>query len=302
MKVEQLLSFKRVADERSYTRAAERVFLTQPAIYSQVRQLEVECGAKLFYVAGKEVLLTPAGRELYTFAETVLTAHEDFHSRLRELLAEKERNVRIGALSYFGTLIEATERLRAEDPGCVVHFQSEHPNEAMELIRAGKIDFGFFGQAFFAEGLTYEQCAENEIVPVAPPGHPLVGRELTFADLAEYPLVGYASGSARLAIDTFLEGRPDLHVTYAAQTDSSLAVRTMALAMGTPALVVKQAIVNDIALGGVVQLNVSDFHASYPLYMVFLDEAELGESARRYRRHLHDIWEERSRKRHHVTA
>lgn len=74
MKVDQLLSFRCVADERSYTRAAERLFLTQPAVYSQVRQLEVECGAKLFYVHGKEVLLTPAGRELYTFASTVAAA------------------------------------------------------------------------------------------------------------------------------------------------------------------------------------------------------------------------------------
>jgi len=282
MKIDQLLSFKCVADERSYTRAAERLFLTQPAVYSQVRQLETECAAKLFFVNGKEVLLTPAGRELYAFAETVAAAFEDYRARDRARRVQFAHRVRIGALSYFGSLSKATERLRSEDPEVAVEFQSRHPAEAIEALRAGEIDFGFFGTAFAAEGLIYETVARNEIIAIAPPGHPLAGRDLAFEDLTAFPLIGYAGGSARLAVDDWLARNPGHRVVYSAQTDSSIAARTLALAMGSPAFIVKQAVSDDLAAGSVVELRVRDFTASYPLCAVYLSEEDLGASAKRF--------------------
>ena len=293
MKIDQLLSFKRVADERSYTRAAEKSYLTQPAIYSQVRQLETECNVKLFYVSGKEVLLTTAGHDLYVFAETVAAAYEEFNAASRDHAFVKDHQVRIAALSYFGVLSAATERLRAEDPGCVVSFQSYHPSAAMELIRTGEMDFGFFGAAFRQEGFTFEQCDENEIIAVVPPGHMLAGTNRRFSELAEFPLVGYASGSARIAIDTWLAAHPQQKIRYSAQTDSSFAVKTMAIALGSPALIVRQAIVDDLTTGTLVEVPLNDFSASYPLFMVFLGEEQLGASARRYRAHLQGIWRTR---------
>ncbi|MEO6396999.1 MAG: LysR family transcriptional regulator [Tepidiformaceae bacterium] len=156
MRIEQLLTFKRVADERSYTRAAEKEFLTQPSVYSQVRQMETECGAKLFYVAGKEVLLTAAGKDLYRLADTVAGAYQEFLSGSRNRADARMHAVRIAALSYFGVLAEATEQLRNEDPQCVVNFESLHPTEATDMIRAGAVDFGFFGDSYVLEGLVKE--------------------------------------------------------------------------------------------------------------------------------------------------
>lgn len=286
MRIEQLVSFKRVADERSYTRAAEKEFLTQPAIYSQVRQLEVESGSKLFFVDGKEVLLTQAGKDLYRLAEAVAAANAEYLAASRGRKEARTHEVRIGALSYFGILGEATERLRLEDPHCVVHFQSMHPTEAIELIRGGVIDFGFFGDGFITEGLVFEQCAVNKIIAVVPPGHRLAGRKVTFAQLAEYPLVGYATGSAKAAIDKWLATHPDEAVTFAAQSDSSHAVKAMALAMGCPALVVQPAIAGDLSSGMLIEVEVSDFEASYPLFAVYSSLEELGRGAQRYRDHL----------------
>lgn len=294
MKIDQLLNFKRVADERSYTRAAEKVYLTQPAIYSQVRQLEAEFGLKLFKVDGKEVLLTAAGRNVYVFAEKVATAYDELNASARDHVSTKDRQVRIAATSYFGVTAAATERLRAEDPICVVHFQSRHPNEAIELIRAGEIDFGFFGPGFLQDGLVFEQCDENEIIAVVPPGHALAGQCLSFAELSQLPLVGYSSGSAKMAIDHWLEAHPGQRVQYSAQADSSPAIKTLALALGAPALIVRQAIMDDLQKGTLIEVPMDDFSASYPLYVVFLGDDHLGENARRYLTHLQEIWRSRA--------
>lgn len=290
MRIEQLLTFKRVADERSYTRAAEKEFLSQPSVYSQVRQMETECGAKLFYVAGKEVLLTAAGKDLYRLADTVAGAYQEFLSGFRTRAETRIHSVRIGALSYFGVLAEATEQLRNDDPQCVVNFESLHPTEAIDMIRAGAIDFGFFGDSFVLEGLVKEQVAENRIVAVAPPSHPLVGHVVTFAELTKFAVVGYAAGSARSALERWLQSHPEQAVRYSAQSDSSLAVKSMALAMGSAAFIVRGAIGDELSKGELVELDVVDFDVSYPLYAVYSSLENLGEGARRYLDQLRAIW------------
>lgn len=291
MRVDQLLNFKCVADERSYTRAAEKCFLTQPAIYSQVRQLESETGTKLFYVSGKEVLLTAGGRDLYAFAQSLTLGHEEYQSRLRSRELQRVRQVRIGALSYFGILSEATERLRAEDGSVAVDFHSRRPPEAMELIRAGEIDFGFFGSAFREEGLVFEHCADNVITAIAPIDHPLSGREIEFGEFASYPPIGYASGSARVALEEWLENRSLGELTYSAQTDSSMAAKTLALAMRAPAFIVRQAVADDIARGSIAELRVRGFELSYPLFAVYLSEEQLGSGARQYLRIVREVFQ-----------
>ena len=74
MDYDQLASFMEVARLRSFSRAAEQLFRTQPAISAQVRLLEQECGEKLFDRSGKKVQLTPAGEILQGYAERLLIA------------------------------------------------------------------------------------------------------------------------------------------------------------------------------------------------------------------------------------
>jgi len=282
VRLDQLLSFKCVADERSYTRAGEKRFLTQPAIYGQIRQLEAECGAKLFYVSGKEVLLTAEGQDLYSLAQRVAAADEDYQKRVSQRAEQRAHHVRIGALSYFGILSDATERLRIESPLISVDFHSRRPAEAMAMLRAREIDFGCFGPAYQMEGFVFEQCAVNRIAVLAPAGHELIGREVEFDELAAFPVVGYAGGSARMAVDEWLSREPGRSIDYAAQTDSSMAAKSLALSLGTPAFIVRQAAADDLAAGTLVELNVRGFDAAYPLYLIYLEEAQLGAGAAHY--------------------
>ncbi|MEO6396998.1 MAG: substrate-binding domain-containing protein [Tepidiformaceae bacterium] len=132
--------------------------------------------------------------------------------------------------------------------------------------------------------------AENRIVAVAPPSHQLVGLVVSFAELTKFALVGYAAGSARSALERWLQGHPDQAVRYAAQSDSSLAVKSMALAMDSAAFIVRGAIGDELKKGELVELDVVDFDVSYPLYAVYSSVENLGEGARRYLDQLRAIW------------
>ncbi len=293
MRIEQLLAFKTVADEKSYTRAAEREFLTQPAIYSQVRQLEAECGAKLFYTLGKQVLLTEAGRDLYQLAEDVERAHATYNARFEQRRLKSNHVVRIGAHAFFGVIRDAARRFAAADPAGTVELNTMRPAEAADAIRGGRVDFGFFGDGYSKDGLTFEQCAQNRIVCVAPASHPMVGRRLTFAEFAAEPIVSYAKGpgSARAAIDAWLVENEE-RATYIAQADGSIGVKTLAVALGVGAMVVRASVQDEVSNGTLAILDVQDFTPSYPLYMIYDTEDELGPAARAFRTHVLEIWAE----------
>lgn len=282
MKIDQILNFKCVADERSYTRAAEKCFLTQPAIYNQVRQLESQCGAKLFYVSGKEVLLTAEGRELYTFAQAVAIEYESYRRHSHTSDRRRSRSVRVAALSHLSTITEASKQLITEDATFIVEFHSYHPTEAMELIGSGDLDFGFYGPAFWMTDLVFEQCGECVVAVIVPSGHLLAGREVEFDELATHSLVGYASGSARLAIDEWLDQHPGSEIHYVAQADSSGAAKTLALTVDKPAFVILQAVTDDLVAGTITKVHVRDFQPSFPLFAIYRKEKELGPGAKRF--------------------
>src|ERR1019366_1176490 len=97
MDYDQIGSFLEVAKLQSFSRAAEKLFRTQPAISAQVRLLEQECGEKLFDRSGKKVLMTPAGEILYRYAEKMILMHKEALQAIAELNQTPRGKLFIGA-------------------------------------------------------------------------------------------------------------------------------------------------------------------------------------------------------------
>src|SRR5579862_2827681 len=97
MDYDQLASFLEVAKLQSFSRAAEKIYRTQPAISAQVRLLEQECGEKLFDRSGKKVLLTPAGEILRRYAEKLLETQKEALQAIAELNQTPRGKLYIGA-------------------------------------------------------------------------------------------------------------------------------------------------------------------------------------------------------------
>lgn len=291
MKVDHLLTFKRVAEHRSYTRAAEIGYLTQPAVYRQVKQLEAEAGATLVHVVGKEVHLTRAGEYLYEFARDVEQAYQVWNERMERLRQDRKRVVRVGASTYAGMAGAIARRVEARRPDITVEYEFLRPLEAIEQLRAGTIDFGFFGPVYLQADLQAEPCAEYRIVVVAPKGHELCGAgPLAFQDIQEYRFVGFQAGSGRAAIDQWAAGRPDIAIRYAALVVNSREVLDTVRSMGVLGFVNRSSIEPEIDAGDVHVLDVVDFSASYVLYINFVQESDLGAAARVYLEEARSMW------------
>ena len=144
MDLDRLRGFVETAREKSFTRAAEKLFLTQPAVSLQVKALEDELGEDLFERRGKQILLTEAGRLLFARAEAIL----EMADRIRQDMADVGQ-LRTGRLSI-GTsdtncayvLPPAVKAFRQAHPGVEIRLTDRMSPEVVRLVLEGAVDFG----------------------------------------------------------------------------------------------------------------------------------------------------------------
>ena len=193
----QLQVFEAAARLGGYTRAAESLYMTQPAVSMQIRQLEEQAGMPLFDQIGKKIHLTDAGRALYRHAQTILGKVSEAQLELEEM-----RGVRRGQLDI---TIASTANYFA--PKIIAAFCQRHPevkvtldvsNREHILARLGdsEKDLAIMGRPPEESNLVAHPFLENPLVVIAAPTHALAGkRRLTLAQVASEPFITREPGS-----------------------------------------------------------------------------------------------------------
>ena len=210
MELQQLRGFCEVARQGSFTRAADRLFLTQPAVSQQIRALEEELGQSLLERGRKGVRLTHAGEVLFRRARSVLgevaAARAELeemgtHVRGRVLLATSDTNC-----TY--VLPPVLRRFRERFPEVEVDIRNKMSSEVGELVLADEIDFGLATLPIRDRGLSTEPVFERSDAWICPAGHPLSGRKAILpATAGRYPLLALERGSqSRALLDAVLRG------------------------------------------------------------------------------------------------
>ncbi len=198
MDIKQLEAFVQVVEARSFSRAAERLFLSQPTVSVHIQSLEESLGTRLLDRLGKEVVLTPAGEILYKYA--------------RRILALKERAIQ-DVHHYLGELAGRFEIATSTIPGeyllppLMAEFQQKHPRVRVSLaisdtgrvikdVARGNYLLGVVGGKGDDKGLSYVPLCQEELVLALCASHPLAQREgVTLEDLSKIPLILREEGS-----------------------------------------------------------------------------------------------------------
>lgn len=174
MDLQQLKYFRAVAQERSFTRAARRLFVTQPNVSVQIRKLEHELGTALFErVPGGSVVLTAAGDVLQGCADAVFATLENGVSRIRSLERERVAVLRIGHLPSLGrTVLPAiVVNIRQAVPEIDLACEAiAHSERIRTMLLDGELDVGVARMPELREPVTSQVLFTEEFV-VARPGH-----------------------------------------------------------------------------------------------------------------------------------
>lgn len=195
MRYVQLRAFHYVAVFGGFSRAAEQLFLTQPAISDQVRKLEEEYDVLLFNRHKKQVVLTPAGERLLEVTRRLFDAEEQALELLSESKALRSGTLRIVADSAHH-LLHILARFRERYPGVRISLRAGNTETVVNSLHSYDADLGVLGE--LPESAEFESVLLNAtpIVAFVSAGHPLAKvAELRFADLQALPLVLRERGS-----------------------------------------------------------------------------------------------------------
>jgi DNA-binding transcriptional LysR family regulator len=202
VELRQLQYLTAVARHRSFTRAADELYVTQPALSQQVRRLEEELGVALLLRLPAGVELTPAGAELVARAEEILAGVADARAAMEEHAGGQRGAVRVAATPGAAPWLPAAlAGFHALHPGLRVSLRHVGATDAVALVATGAADVAVaaLGEEArrAAEGLQATTLDEEPLRIVTPPGHPLgAGRERGAAELRGVALVLSERGTA----------------------------------------------------------------------------------------------------------
>ncbi len=279
----QLETFTTVARLGNFTRAAEALHLTQPAVSIQIRQIADVVGLPLFEQVGREVRLTAAGQELLQTARELDDSWNRFESAVDALKGLKKGRLRVALVTtakYFLPRMLGTFCRRYPD----IEIELEVANRAriVERLRANEDDL--YIMSFPPEELDViaTPFLDNPLVVVAPIDYPLPDRPLSLADLAPYPFLMRETGSGtRKAIDRHLaKSAHALNIKLA--LGSNEAIRDLvATGMGL-AILSRHVLGEHPEQDGLRILNVSGFPLQQPWSVVHLRQKILSLPARAF--------------------
>jgi len=198
MDTRQLAAFCAVVERKSFSQAAERLGVTQPAVSLQVRSLEKRLGRKLLDRSGRRVEPTEAGLALYRGAQRMLALEGQL---IEELDAGEEGELggtlEVGASTGPGSTVVPVLlcEFQRENPGVAVSLSISDTQSVVDRVAERELELGVVGAARRHRGVVFEPFFRDGVVLACPPGHRFAGRSVSLEELREEPLIVMQEGA-----------------------------------------------------------------------------------------------------------
>ena len=194
----RLQVFYTVARQLSFTKAAEQLFMTQPAVTFQVKQIEEHFNTRLFERSHGRIALTPAGKLVMEYAERILGLSEEMDKRVSELTGAISGPLLLGASTTIAEFIlpHVLGEFKARHPQVQTHMMVANSETIEGRVADHTLDIGLIESPSHLPSLHTEACCEDELVMVCAPGYKLARlAHVTPRQIAGEPFISRESGS-----------------------------------------------------------------------------------------------------------
>lgn len=204
----RLQVFHAVAGVLSFTRAAEALHMTQPAVTHQIRQLEEELNARLFDRGNNSISLTDAGAQVLNYADRIISLYGEMSESVKELTGDKAGLITLGASTTIAEymLPGLLGDFRRHFPDVQITLRVANTDAIVALVADNTIDLGVVEGEVDNQLLRVERCQEDELQVIMPPGHPLSSsKTIEPMALSSYPFIHREDGSGtRSVVERYL--------------------------------------------------------------------------------------------------
>jgi len=281
----QLEIFMRIAEEKSFSRAAEKMLRTQPAISIAIKRLEEELGEPLFDRSSKSGTLTEAGKILLSYAQRMLNLRDEAVGAIGELRGMYRGRLSLGAN-------ESTSLYLL--PPLLLEYRRRHPHIRIEVFRniseripaevlERNLDFGFLSFDPLHPALESLPIYRDELVLIVYPGHRLAGRrQVTVKELGGEQFVAHnvKTPSRTRIFELFAEHRTPLNIAIELATLET--IKVFVRCQAGVAILPRLALKDEIASGALVEVPVRGMKIEKSLRLVYRREQTLSHAARSF--------------------
>lgn len=283
-------TFLAVCRHRNYTRAAEELNITQPAVTQHIQYLQDFYGVKLFVYANRQLTLTPEGELLREATLTMFHNEEKLKRDFRDM-QEGRRSIRFGATLTIGEYVLPRQlaQFMKQNPQIQVHMVVENTKQLLSLLNDGQLDFAIV-EGYFRKG-EYDCIlwSEEPFICVCAPDYPLPSPQPRLEDLLDEPLIFRDSGSgSREVLVRTLEGK-NHHLSdfnHLVEISDLYAIKEMVRSGCGITFLYRRAAEEELARGTLKQVPIRDFDVRHEFNFLWRKNSVYEADFRRYSRQL----------------
>jgi len=284
----QLQCFSAVAKHLSYTRAAEELHLTQPAVSMQIRQLEQQAGMAVTEQFGRQVHLTEAGKEIYRYARSILQQVDEMDDVLNKLKGLAGGHLQIATISsanYFAPRLLGTFHQRF--PDVTVSMEVTNQTAVLRQVVGNEVDMAIMGQPPDDPQIEATPFMDNPLIIVAPPDHRLAKRKrMSLKELEKETFLTREPGSGTRGVMHRFFRHHKLKLTTGMEMGSLSGIKQGVQAELGLGLLPRGAVEVELMLGRLVELPSRELPILRHWYVVMHKGKRLSAAADAFRRLL----------------
>jgi DNA-binding transcriptional LysR family regulator len=291
MDINQLEVLIAVASERGFSRAADKLYRTQPAVSQAIRRLEEEVGEPLFDRSSKDGTLTASGQVLLKYAEQILNLRRDAKLAVKELKDLQRGKVTLGANEYTVMyLLPVISVYRVRHPHIKIEVKRDLASRIPSEVLKRDVEIGIVSFHPPDPALQTVAVATDELALIVAPGHRLAGKKIvSVRELGVETFIAHnvRSPYREKVVQTFEKHRTPLNISMELPTLEAIK-RFVEQGTGV-ALVPRLAAQAEIERGQVVALTVREMRLERKLYLIYRKGAKLSHAARAFLNVARDI-------------
>lgn len=294
MDLRRLEIFCKVLELKSFTKAADAVYLSQPTISEHVRTLEEMLGEKLIDRLGKEILPTSAGRLLYGYAQKILQLRDEAVQAMAGYRGDLSGKLILGASTIPGTYIfpKLIGAFKSEHPDIQISLNITNTADVVESVLKGDLEFGMVGSKWEDSRLQLEALFADELVLAVHADHRWAREaSITMEALYGEPFILRHRGSGtRMVMDQILasKGFDFSKLWVVAEMAGTEVVRESIKAKIGVSILSLQAVAEDIEHGVLAAVPIEGIRFERPFYLIRRARRELSPVSAAFLEHLHD--------------
>ncbi len=274
--IQQLEILMALVEAGSFTKAAGKLFLSQPSLTKQIQNLEESAGTRLVNRAAAGISLTPEGQIVFDYARRIIRLREDARERVMRLKDQASGHIYVSASTIPATYIlpHLLGRLKDVHPAIQVHVQMHDSEETLQTVLNDQVEMGFIGKEPANKKLISRRLWRDSLVLAVPADHPLAKQKTAkLGDITRVPFIIREKGSGtRDIIEECLEKQQGTSLSrfnVICEMGSSEAVKEAILAGLGVSILSTFAIKREISGGLLTALHVSNCSIERYFYLIY---------------------------------